>query len=108
ETGELTGTVVAADTTGALVVELYPEPPVGRAEPRRVRADAAGRFAFRDLPAGTYRLRAFVDRDGDLRWDGGRIAPYTPAEPLTWSTEAHRVRARWETALPDTVRILDL
>lgn len=103
EVGELSGVVASSDTSATIVVELYPAETRTAEEPRRTLATSGGRFLFRDLPAGTYRLRAFVDRDGDQRWDGGRIDPYVPAEPLAWSTETYRIRPRWETALPDTL-----
>ena len=72
---------------------------------RRVQADSAGLFIVPNLPAGTYRLRAFVDTDEDGRWDGGHLVPYSPPERIIWRDEPTRVRARWETSLPDTLRI---
>jgi hypothetical protein len=47
-----------------------------------------------------------LDRDGDGAWDGGRLAPYAPPEPLRWLPEPVRVRARWETEV-EPVRIED-
>lgn len=108
EVGELTGTVLAADTSGRVVVELYPAGGNARTVLRRTVADDAGRFLFRNLPAGSYRLRIFLDRNANRQWDGGRIVPYVEAEPLTWSDTEYRVRARWETALPDTLRVGDV
>lgn len=104
ELGDLGGNVTAPDSI-AVVVELYR---AERATPLATAApDATGAFLFRDLPEGTYRLRAFLDRDGDGAWDGGRLAPYRPAEPLTWSTETPAWRARWETTLADTLVVRD-
>jgi hypothetical protein len=104
--GALSGVVAAEDTSSSVMVELYaidtdtPNIPFATA-----RADATGAFLFENLPQRTYRFRAFVDRNGNGRWDGGQITPYRPAEALTWSTENPSWRARWESALADTLLI---
>lgn len=103
--GELSGVVAAPDTSSTLVVELYPAAPADAALLRLAVADRTGRFIFRGLPEGTYRLRAYADRNDNRQWDGGRLTPYRDAEPLAWSAEELRVRARWETALSDTLRL---
>ncbi len=106
ELGGLTGVVAVADTGSAaapVIVQLYS----GRGdEIRRVRstvAGPAGGFTFEHLPEQVYRLRAFVDSDGDEEWDVGQLAPYLPGEPISWAADSTRVRARWETALADTI-----
>ncbi len=106
ELGELSG-VVRPDsgTTGVPIVELMPYQPPPQPIPAAA-VDAGGRFLFSNLPAQTrYRFRAFMDRNGNMRWDGGAIAPFAPAEPLHWSTDSLTVRARWETELSDTLVI---
>ncbi|WP_412067152.1 Ig-like domain-containing protein [Rubrivirga sp. IMCC43871] len=89
ETGSLVGRI-AAD--GPVVIEATPE--VGL--PIVVRANADGTFAIAGLLPGPVTLRAFVDRDGDGRWSGGRLRPYVAPEPLVVLPLA-TVRARWET-----------
>lgn len=64
-----------------------------------------GHFMLRSLPESTYHLYAFIDRNRNGRWDGGLIMPYLPAEPIGWLAEPITVRPRWDTALPDTIRI---
>ncbi len=104
--GDLSGTVTARDTSRVIVVELYVTGEQASARPyATTQADATGRFLFRDLPEHTYRFRAFVDHNGNGRWDVGTITPYRPAEPVAWATEAPSWRARWESALADTLRI---
>lgn len=105
ELGELSGVIVAPDTTGDIVVELYPGTTTGVEDPVRMIADSTGRFVFPGLAEGQYSLRAFVDRNEDRRWNGGRVFPYEPAEPLQWGSDSLRVRSRWETAIEDTLRI---
>ncbi|WP_412063642.1 Ig-like domain-containing protein [Rubrivirga sp. IMCC45206] len=91
ETGGLVGRVTAY---GPVVIEATPE--VG--PPIVVRANADGTFAISGLLPGSVALRAFVDRDGDGRWSGGRLRPYLAPEPLVVLPPA-TVRARWETEI---------
>jgi Bacterial Ig-like domain len=106
ELGELSGIVrPLADTTGVPIVELMPYQLPPQPIPP-VAVDTEGRFLFSNLPAQTrYRFRAFLDRNGNMRWDGGAIAPFVLAEPIHWSTDSLTVRARWETELSDTLVI---
>ena len=53
----------------------------------RADADSAGLFAFPGIAPGTYRLSAFVDRDGDGEHGIGRLDPYAPAEPIALGRE---------------------
>lgn len=102
ETGEISGVVLGAPAPvylRILPVEVDVEVPE-----YEVTADSAGAFIFNGLPAGTYRIRAFSDEDSDGEWDGGMLEPYRDAEPIIWRNEPARVRARWETSLPDTLR----
>lgn len=107
EQGELAG-IAVADISGPVLVELIPTSPNSFIARRTQAADSTGRFVFSNLPAGgTYHFRAFLDRNGNARWDGGTLAPYQPAEPVAWSDETLTVRARWEVALADTLAIAD-
>lgn len=103
ETGEVRGVVMSA--IHPVIVQIFPVD-VDVAVPRYdAIADSAGVFLFRGLPAGAYRLRAFGEHDEDGTWSGGMLQPYLAPEPIAWLTEPTRVRARWETSLPDTLRI---
>ena len=106
ETGEIRGVVVSGEPH-PVVVESWPDtldirhaPP-----PYQATADSAGSFLLPRLPAGTYQLRAWLDRNENGRWDKGVLIPYRSPEPAYFMTEPVRVRARWETTLPDTLRI---
>lgn len=94
--GGIIGEVIAPDTVRA-VVELYRE---GTRTPLASRlAEPGGRFHFPYVLPGSYWLRAFIDTNGDARWNGGRAVPYVPAEPIAWQTDSLRVRPRWDTEL---------
>lgn len=104
--GSLSGLVAAEDTSGAIVVELYATGSAAAPRPLATTPpDATGAFSFPDLPEGAYEFRAFVDRNGNGRWDGGQILPFQTAEPVAWTTETLTARPRWDSALKDTLRI---
>lgn len=105
--GELRGQLVAEDTTGQSVVELYPTSnPDARERIGFQIPDSSGSFVFSRLPdKSQYRFRAFQDYNANLRWDGGQLLPYQIPEPLTWYSDSLQVRARWEQTLSDTLKI---
>lgn len=104
--GELTGYVFAEDSTVAIILEVYSQEAEDMSESRLIYPDSTGRFLVNRLPdAGLYRFRAFEDRNNNQRWDGGLVIPYRPAESLLWYDAPEPVRARWETEIPDTLRI---
>ncbi len=69
------------------------------------RAGVGGAFAFTGLPAGAYRLSAWHDRDADGRWTPGALRPWRAAEALVRVEAPVTVRARWDTDVPDPVRL---
>ncbi len=65
-------------------------------------------FRFGRLPGGfQYRLRAFVDLDGNGAWTPGRLEPWSAAEPLLFARGTDPVRARWESVRADTLTFLE-
>ena len=96
ERGEVAGVILGA--RGTVLVEVT----AGQAR-MLVRADSAGAFTVGGLPEGEIALRAWVDANGNGRWDGGRLAPYVPPEPLVFLESPPRIRPRWETVI-DTLR----
>lgn len=126
--GALEGRVLLADTTHPSVPPIPPGGDSARTrgsaaparsvvvETRSTQADAAGperqqrvvpgsTFVVGDLPEAQYRFRAFLDRNGNGRWDGGTIQPARRAEPVTWSESATELRPRWTSVLPAPLRI---
>ena len=94
ETGAIVGRVQA---DAAVWVEARPTDAQG--EDVRVRAAPDGSFSLSGLLPGTYRIRLWVDRDGDGQWSPGTLAPYRAPEPLVLPDDPVQVRARWETEL---------
>ena len=70
---------------GAAPVQVRLQGPDGPAH--GAVADSAGAFAFRGIAPGTWRLSAFLDRDGDGEHGLGRLEPYTAAEPVALGGE---------------------
>lgn len=112
ETGEIAGVMrieqPQKDTTTAVppvIVQVIPVEVETVVPVYETVADPSGSFIVSGLPAGTYRLRAFADADSSGAWNPGFLIPYRPAEGITWHSEPVRVRSRWETAVPDTLRI---
>ena len=103
DVGEISGLVLG--DAGSIVVELHPVEVELIVPMYEARADATGSFIFRNVPAGSYRIRVYSDANENGRWDVGLLVPYRASETLTWHNEPVRVRARWETALPDTLRL---
>ncbi|MEM1096078.1 MAG: Ig-like domain-containing protein [Bacteroidota bacterium] len=102
--GELSGLARADSGAVALVAELYRT--ADDVLLQRAAIDSTGAFLFARLPAGGgYRMRLVGDRNGNGVWDGGTLDPFAPAEPLAWFTDLPEVRARWETAVQDTLVI---
>lgn len=93
------------DTAARALVEMRPDETDLPVEPRRQTVSSGSTFVFRRLPEGDYRFRAVLDRNDNERWDGGRIQPYVPPEPLTWSQDPAEARPRWTTVLPGPLRL---
>ena len=100
--GSLSGTIRTAADESPVIVEVY-DAETGGSPVATAQADSAGNFSVTQLVEGAFHLRFFNDRNRNGRWDGGSIQPYLRAEPITWTAEPVMVRARWDSALADTL-----
>lgn len=98
--GELAGVL---ESPGQTILEIIDgtDVVVGRTEvPAGLRS-----FRVQRLRGGmTYRIRAFVDTDGNGEWTPGRVLSFRAAEPLLFAEGTDPVRARWESVRADTLR----
>lgn len=101
--GAFSGVVQPADTATTpppFLVQLFN----GTRFITQAEVNPDGTFLFEDIATGTYRFRVFADQNGDGQWSAGTLTPYNPAEPILWAA-APTWRARWDTALADTLRL---
>jgi len=103
ERGSIVGKIQGAGTS-PVWVELIPVPP-SRLDLAfyRTQTDSSGQYVFKNLPEGTYRLRAFRDVNLNGKWDGGSLEPFAPAEHIVWSKEPIALRTRWENEAPPMI-----
>jgi len=64
----------------------------------RTQPDSLGNYLLPQLLPGKYTFRIWEDRDGNGRFDFGRLLPYQPSEPYRAYPQTVNVRSRWETA----------
>jgi len=104
--GELSGFVTSSNSHASVIVELIRDDSPARFS-YRTHAAESGEFRFNGLPGQTkYMIRAFVDEDGDGAWSPGSLSPFSRSEPIAWKAVQEPIRARWDTALPDTLQII--
>ncbi len=102
----LSDTIADPETANAsVVVELIPTESAVPLDPRTQTVRPGSTFVFTNLPKGTFRFRAFLDRNENGRWDGGRLRPFRRAEPITWSASATESRLRWTSVLSAPLRL---
>ena len=92
--GTLAGTVRSADS-GTVVVRIREA--ARNPKTRTQVTDSSRSFRFDGLPEGRYMLDAYVDRNGNRRYDFGKPHPIVRPEPYGLLRDTLRVRARWET-----------
>lgn len=93
--GSLSGIVRSPDSTGAAVVRVREA--VKQPRTRTAFTDTTRSFRFDGLPEGKYLLDAYIDVNGNRRYDAGKPFPLTKPEPYGTVRDTLRVRARWET-----------
>lgn len=102
ELGSVSGWAIGKEAAARLVVELYATDTATKPVATMI-VDSTGAFSFGKLKEASYSIRAYEDRNGNRRWDGGDLLPFAAAEAIAWSAEPVSVRPRWDTALSDTL-----
>jgi uncharacterized protein (DUF2141 family) len=82
------------DTVGSVVVTAWP---VGKkdAVPRSVTVERPGPFQLLQLPEGQYVIQAYRDRNGNNKFDAGRVFPFALSERFSVASDTLKLRARW-------------
>ncbi len=60
-----------------------------------LKTNEVGEFSFDDLPEGKYVIEAFLDKNGNLKYDFGKIKPFEFSEIFTVYPDTITLRARW-------------
>lgn len=71
----------------------------GKGVDRRFKLKPSSPEIVEGLPAQAYTLVAFIDENGDGRYQSGGMGPAGKSEPFIFYPEPIKVRARWETDL---------
>jgi len=102
----MTGTlkIVNEDSLGSLKVmhmgvDVLDCRLTGRNVDRRFRLRPGQPVTLEGLPARSYTMVAYVDQNGNGRYESGGLGPAAKSEPFWFYEDEIKVRARWETDL---------
>ena len=95
---------VPGDSLGSIRIEQQGTAPLhctvqGAGIERQVLLEPGMPLVIGELPAGRYHLLAYIDENGDGRYNSGGLGPMAAAETFFIYPDRIRVRARWETDL---------
>lgn len=84
----------AEDTLGSVVVTAWM---AGQKDAKSisVTVEKPGPFQLRHLPEGSYIMQAYRDRNGNNRFDAGRVFPFILSERFSVAADTLKLRARW-------------
>jgi len=96
--------IISQDSLGSLKVmhmgvELLQCRLTGKGIDRQFKLKPAEVMTIEALPSQTYALVAFIDENGDGRYQSGGTGPAAKSEPYWFYPDKIKVRARWETDL---------
>ena len=101
EFGKISGTITIADSffaqnpKSALVVQVLQGASV---DAQKILAHGETKFEFNQIPTATYRVRAFLSRDGSGAYDGGSVRPWRFGAPTGEYPKEFDARPRWTIA----------
>jgi len=81
-------------SSGILHCELW-----GKDIQRQFVLEPGTPMILENLPARTYQLSGYIDKNGDKKYNSGGLGPAYGAEPFWFFPDEIKVRARWETDL---------
>jgi len=92
ETGTILGTLESVGQNFPVYLSLYS---INRSKQLGSVKTSGSAFKIENLQAGRYLVNGYQDLNGNNKWDGGSVFPWSPAEPKYSVTDTLRVRARW-------------
>lgn len=92
--GAIEGNVICNDTVSSVVVSAFE---VGKGRIFQTKTKCNSKFIFEKVPQGKYLIEAFIDSNGNGKYDYGKVYPYIPSERFSVFPDTVKVRARWTT-----------
>ena len=83
-----------SDTLGPLVVTAW-RTGQKNATFKSVTVEKQGPFQLLHLPEGNYIMQAYRDRNGNNRFDAGKVFPFSESERFSVGSDTLKLRARW-------------
>lgn len=90
--GTIEGNIICEDTDSQVIVTAV-ETSKGKKYITRTKCNS--KFTIDQIPQGRYLIEAFIDSNGNGKYDYGRVFPFTPSERFTIYPDTVKVRARW-------------
>lgn len=95
--GMVSGRVMAKGVFSERLLHLTLKPLMTGKRSYQKTLSAENRFQFDFVLPGQYILEIFADKNGNGKFDPGRVIPYEPPEPWTMYPDTLIVRHNWET-----------
>ncbi len=91
--GKVIGKTINLDYKN-VIIEIFEVNKI-RQKIMETKPNDTGEFVFNDIPEGKYILEAFSDKNGNMKYDFGRIKPFVHSEIFTVYPDTINLRARW-------------
>ncbi|MCX7761685.1 MAG: Ig-like domain-containing protein [Candidatus Kryptonium sp.] len=92
--GGIEGSVACEDTVSQIII-IATE--TSRKKNFTTKAKCNSKFTIDQIPQGKYLIEAFIDSNGNGKYDYGKVFPFLPPEKFTTYQDTVKVRARWTT-----------
>lgn len=92
ETGTILGTLESVGQNFPVYLSLYS---ISQGKQLGSVRTTGSSFKIENLQTGRYLVNGYQDVNGNNKWDGGSVFPWSPAEPKYSVSDTLRVRARW-------------
>lgn len=92
--GTIEGRVSCEDTNSQVVITATE---ALRGKKFITKAKCNSKFTIDQIPQGRYLIEAFIDSNGNGKYDYGKVFPFIPSEKFTIYPDTVKVRARWTT-----------
>ncbi|MEN3037951.1 MAG: Ig-like domain-containing protein [Candidatus Kryptonium sp.] len=92
--GGIEGSIICEDTVSQVII-IATE--TSKKKNFTVKARCNSKFTIDQIPQGKYLIEAFIDSNGNGKYDYGKAFPFLSPEKFTIYQDTVKVRARWTT-----------